>query len=246
MKLGKATPKHDSRTLLLSNYLVPELQPPPSSVDWTTQIHEWGMMLNDKVGCCTCATAAHMIQTWTSNEQPYFLPTDDEVIYAYSSISGYEPSTGLNDNGAAELDVLNYWRKTGIAGHKIYAFASISPGHVNHIKNAVWLFGWCYLGLALPLSAQGDKLWDVWDVVDGPKGDPGSWGGHAVPIVAYDEVGPYCVTWGELKHMTWAFFEKYCDEAYAILSVDWYAQDMKSPNGFDVAMLQRDLKSVAC
>ena len=71
-------------------------------------------MGNDKIGDCTCAAAGHLIMEWTSLAQPkMFTPTDPQIVAAYSAITGYNPKTGANDNGAAELDVLNYWRKTG-------------------------------------------------------------------------------------------------------------------------------------
>ena len=52
-------------------------------------------------------------------------PSDKQVVAAYSAITGYNPSTGANDNGAVEIDVLNYWRQTGIAGHKIGAYVAL-------------------------------------------------------------------------------------------------------------------------
>ena len=36
-------------------------------------------------------------------------------------------------------------------------------------------------------------------------------------IPGYNAKGPVCVTWGRKQQMTWAFFDKYCDEAYAIV-----------------------------
>ncbi len=68
---------------------------------------------------------------------------------------------------------------------------------------------------------------------------PGSWGGHAVPVIAYDASGLTCITWGALKRMTWAFWDAYCDEAYACLSRDWAAA--RAPSGFDWAALDADL-----
>ena len=51
------------------------------------------------------------------------------------------------------------------------------------------------------------------------------------------------VTWGALKQMTWAFFERYVDETYALLSQDFLASG-KAPNGFDLAALKSDLTLV--
>jgi hypothetical protein len=36
-------------------------------------------------------------------------------------------------------------------------------------------------------------------------------------VCGYTKLGPVCVTWGRKQQMSWAFFRKYCDEAYAII-----------------------------
>jgi hypothetical protein len=79
----------------------------------------------------------------------------------------------------------------------------------------------CYIGLALPISAQNQDVWAVPPGGSAGEGSPGSWGGHAVPIVAYDSRGLTVITWGATKRMTWQFLDTYCDEAYALLSQDW-------------------------
>ena len=42
--------------------------------------------------------------------------------------------TGLNDNGAVILDVLNYWRKTGIGGHPISAYADLKELDAGNVE----------------------------------------------------------------------------------------------------------------
>jgi len=44
--------------------------------------------------------------------------------------------------------------------------------------------------------------------------------------------------------MTWAWFEKYCSEAYALVSRDWLNAGAISPSGFDLITLENDLKMV--
>ena len=105
-------------------------------------------------------------------------------------------------------------------------------------------FGGLYAGVALPVSAQRQTGW-TWDVTSATPKDFGSWGGHAIPIVAYDSAGLTCVTWGTLQKMTWAFWDAYVDEAYACLTPDWIAADGKAPSGFDLASLQADLSLIA-
>jgi|GEM_PF-238013 len=244
-KLGKHAARHDPRTLLLAKYMTAsQLPSAPDSIDWSPKVPNWPMMENDQYGDCTCAAAGHMIECWSANAATVIVPTDDQIISAYAAITGFEPVTGINDNGANELDVLNYWRQTGIAGHKIGAYAALEPTNHDHIMDVVFLFGGCYIGVALPVSAQTQEVWSVPPGGPTGQGSPGSWGGHAVPIIGYDEGGLICVTWGAIKRMTWTFWDTYCDEAYAVLSPDWFNGQKPAPSGFDMAQLSQDLQLV--
>lgn len=244
-KLGKQAPKIDPRTLMLADYITTALPTAPRSFSYADKVGvSWGMMHNDTLGDCTCAAAGHMIMAWTaSSKGKASRPTDKAIVKAYCAVSGYDPKTGANDNGAVELDVLNYWRKSGVGGHTIGAFAATTLKNIDHVKAAVYLFGGCYIGLSLPNSAQGQDVWDV--PAGGPTGagEKGSWGGHAVCVVGYDEQGLSVITWGALKKMTWAFWNTYCDESYAIISND-FLNNGKTPAGFDIAALQADLKAI--
>ena len=246
LKLGKQPARHDPRTLLLASYLTPALPPAPASVDLTKKVKAWGMMENDQIGDCTCAAAGHLIMEWTASAgKKTVTPTDQQIVAAYSAITGYNPTTGANDNGAVEIDVLNYWRQTGIAGDKIGAYVALEPANHTHIMDAVYIFEGCYIGLQLPISAQAQtknhKPWSVPPSGTTGEGKPGSWGGHAVPVVAYDTRGVTVVTWGGLQQMTWSFWGAYCEEAYAILSTDYLTGKHKTPQGFNMEQLQTDL-----
>jgi hypothetical protein len=250
LKLGKHPARHDPRTLLLASYATPALPAPPATMNLAKKVKgPWGMMDNDQLGDCTCAAAGHLIMEWTANAQSkMFTPPDQQIVDAYSAITGYNPTTGANDNGAVELDVLNYWRQQGIAGHKVAAFMALEPSNHTHVMDAVWIFGGCYIGLALPKTAQAQtsnkQIWSVPPAGTGGDGAPGSWGGHAVPVVAYDSRSLTVVTWGALQTMTWGFWAAYCDEAYAILSPDFLQQkggQTVAPSGFNLAQLQADL-----
>ena len=346
-RLGKLPPRLDSRTLQFADYLSAHpnnargqgttlsekralaLYPDgesiaPRSVDWTAQIPSWPMFSNDTLGDCTAAAAAHMIQCWTATAGNAFTPSDAQVIAAYSATGHYIPGNAATDQGAVELDVLNFWRQQGIAGHKIAAYVSFSPQNFEHARQAINIFGGIYIGLALPLSAQTQEVWDVPSFVSrvaafirrrgvspdetvhnhsrisrprllecggstplslpasavstsadstsssSPKSSslkpftsgglsnrqppassfqndftPGSWGGHAVPVLAYDSDTLTCITWGAKKRMTWEFFARYCDESYAPLSPDWLNTQGKTPEGFDLNALQADLAQIA-
>jgi len=245
-RLGKLPAKHDVRTLQLANYLAPTaIAPPPEKEDYEKKVKDWPMMQNDRLGDCTCACAGHMIEEWTTYAGDPFTPDDNAILKAYEIVGGYRPGQPDTDQGAVVVDVLNYWRRKGISKHKILGYAALEPNNHNQVKDSVFLFGNCYLGVSLPISAQNQRVWSVPPGGAKGSGAPGSWGGHAIPVVAYNQRGLTVVTWGSLKRMTWGFLDAYCDEAYAVLSQDWLdATKHVTPANLDLATLKVDLKQI--
>lgn len=240
-KLGKHAARYDKRNLMLSTYLT-SLPAIPVSIDWTHGVADWEMFNNDTVGDCTCAGAAHLIMQWTANSGLEVVPAATDVLAAYSAITGYNPADPSTDTGANELDVLNFWKNTGICNHKIGCYVSVNPSNVPHVKAAIYLFGGLYIGVQLPNSAMNQtNAGQVWDIV---SDDGGIGGGHCVEIVAYDADGLTCVTWGQEQRLTWAWWNKYVDECYAILSNDFLNGNGLTPGGFNLAALQQDLRAV--
>jgi hypothetical protein len=206
-------------------------------------VSSWPMDCNDKLGCCTIAGAAHLIQLWTTLTGSPVVPTDDQVVSEYSRLCGYNPSDPNSDQGGVESDILEAWQSDGIFGHKISGYVGINPQSAIQMKEAIWFFGGAYLGVGLPISAQNQTVWDVPTGSHGKFGDgaSGSWGGHCVPAVAADERFVVVVTWGAIKLMTWQFVQAYCDEAYALLSPDWMENSGLTVGGVPLASLQADL-----
>jgi hypothetical protein len=241
-KLGKLPVRTDVRTLSLARYVDPQALPsPPATFAETAKVTEWPLYANDRIGDCTTAAAGHMIEAWTAavRGQAVEIP-EQAVLDAFDHVKLVDPATG--EEGAVELDVLRYWRKSGIGGHTIGAYARVSVHSHRLVESGAWLFGGLYIGLQLPLTAQAQDVWDWTGSLSG-NALPGSWGGHAVDVVAYDAQGLTVVTWGRLKQMTWSFWDRYCDEAYCILSEDFLAEG-RAPNGFDLGALKADLALV--
>jgi hypothetical protein len=257
-KLGKHAKKVDTRTLKLAKYMTSALPPAPPAKDWSA-IQNLGVMLNDSLGCCVIAGFGHAVQEWNQFAGHPFVPSDDDIAAAYTAVGGYDPSqTDLNgnnptDNGCNMIDALNFWRKAGLAGHKIGAYAELNVGSLgspaqtqssqDEIKQSIALFGNAYLGFALPQSVENKTEWDV-DDSNPSAALPGSWGGHCVTAVAYDATGITVVSWGSLVKVSWAFVARYLEEAYGMLSQDFIAADGKAPNGFALAALNQDLSQV--
>jgi hypothetical protein len=241
-KLGKLPVRLDVRTLRLARYVDrTKLPAPPTQLDLTAHVPDWPMYANDRIGDCTIAAAGHMIEAWTEASHGDVVEVSEpDVLRAFDAVKITDPATG--EEGAIELDVLRYWRTTGVAGHRIGAFAGVSVHDEQLVRTGAYLFGGLYIGLALPLTAQQQDVWDWTGSLAGPA-KPGSWGGHAVDVVGYDAEALTVVTWGSLKRMTWLFWERYVDEAYALLADDFLSGD-RAPNGFDLAALRADLELV--
>jgi len=243
--LGKLPPRHDPRTLQLAHYLGAALPEAPTRVSWVSQIPTWPMLANDRVGCCAFASAGHLIHVWTHNadgSKRAAVLHDDDILTAYSGATGYDPRHPETDRGTVMLDALRYWQKTGIGHHKIAAYAAIEPLNKTHVRLALAHLGGLHIGLALPLSAQGQRVWSVPSGAShDPRTRPNSWGGHAATVVGFDPLGLTIVTWGALQRMTWSFWETFCDEAYVAISDDWIADAGKTPSGLDLAGLRADL-----
>ena len=71
----------------------------------------WGMLGNDRAGCCVVAGAAHEVMLWTrASSQPDAPFTDGNVLREYMKVSGWngrpnDPSdTGLDMQKYAEFE----------------------------------------------------------------------------------------------------------------------------------------------
>ena len=245
LRLGKLAPKVHPKTLLFSKYLKADAPPlPPQKVYWEYKVpaDAWQMFGNDDIGDCTCACIAHMLMLVTAHTGSMVTPALADVIKVYSAVTGYDPSTGANDNGAAITDILEYWRTVGIAGHKILGWAQIDQTNKVAMRTAIYLFGGVDIGFNVPQSAMDQfQAGEPWDVVP----DSPIEGGHSVPNFGDGADGETCVTWAKLQQMSNQFLQTYCDEAYAVVTQDWI--DQKSglaPSHLDVDALIADLAAL--
>jgi hypothetical protein len=241
--LGKKPAVFDSRALLFGKYVGAKLFSPPQAVDWGKNITDWPMYSNDKYADCTCAAAAHMIENWTAACEARKTLTNSQVLKFYKHFTAPGP-----DSNCDVLGVLKYWRSNGLAGDKIMAFAQLEKRNVREAKQAIAIFGGCYVGIELPkFAATAQNPPTVPWVVPprGPLGDaaPDPKFGHCVAAVGYDSENLYVVSWGAIKSMSWQFYMDYADESYAVLSKDFLSKN-KTPSGFDLTQLKLDLLKV--
>jgi len=235
-KLGKAPARRDRRNLKFAALLrAPVKVPAEYDFDLAHPGIPVPMFANDRYGDCVIAGRAHQTLRFELLEQGARLTiTDAEVIAEYLD------ETGGEDTGLVVLDSLTRWRRDGwIAARKRYriaAFTELDRAARREVQQAIVLDVGVGIGLALPRSAQAQfQSGKPWDVVAGPSGAVNSWGGHYVHVPGYTTRGPVCVTWGQKHQMTWAFFAKYCDEAYGIIDA---ADSAKLARALDLAALR--------
>ena len=210
-------------------------EPVPASTDWLGEVYDWPMYLNDRLGTCGIAAPGHMIEVHTAYATgTAFEITDNDVLKAYSAISGYNPNTGAHDDGVVLQKMLGYWRKTGIGGHKILGFAEIDVRDLDEVKRATATFETVLLGIDFPAFAMDQfnqgKPWDI------SSRNTQIEGGHAIHEGWYDTAsGTWkVITWGEVQTMTQRFFDKYVEEAWVVISEDLFDPTTGlAPKGID-------------
>ena len=241
-KLGRKPRKFDPRVKTFSALAKHQTLPAaPLSVDWTDGKTDFGMMLNDQLGDCTCAAVFHARQIWTMNAAAESTEPDPEVLDLYEAACGYNPADPNTDGGGILQDVLSYLMNTGMplsdgTFDKLLGYVEVDQTKLNEVKLTVSEFGVGYIGIDLPQSvwgSDGNPL-PVWDYA---VGSPAA-GGHCVVIVGYDGSGLKVISWGSLYTMTWSFFSKYCDEIYAPVDCNWIKQTGKTPMGLDLTDLE--------
>lgn len=247
LKLGKKPARAGAVKFAFATYANTNALPtPPAMFGHETLVDRtgWGMLGNDQYGDCVFAGAAHETLMWNAEAKRALSFTDAAVLSDYSAVTGFDPNDPNTDQGTDVQAAASYRRKTGIVDakgnrHKVAAYLSLKPGNLTELYQAIYLFGAVGIGIQFPASAMDQfNKGHPWSVVPDATID----GGHYIPIVAkrhYLE----CVTWGKVQPMTNAFFRLYCDEAIVYLSEEMLING-KSPELFDYASLQSDLKAL--
>jgi hypothetical protein len=253
-KLGRLSRSHDKRIPMLHT-LMEGMAPQPvaPAVDYTRRMPtNLGMMLNNALGDCTCAAYYHAIQVWTFNALPGMTTDPDSDVEAlYEQACGYKPAQGGEGPGGNEQHVLTFiLRKgapsgpTGQQRHQIDAFVEVDVRNIDNIKRTINDCGVAYIGFNVPqyIMPPGQNPRPVWDV--NPAADNTIVGGHAVVLAGYDSAGARVISWGSYYTMTWAFFAKFVDEAYAIADPDWISTKKTTPGGLSLQQLEQAMNAL--
>lgn len=237
-------------TLKLSDYIHAKLANPPAAISRPHPGFQWGMLANDKIGDCVIAMMLHSIEDFhldAGTPPPAF--TDADAISIYSAITGYNPNDPSSDRGTDEGAAMRHWEHPGLqstdnGSHTIVATVAVDPSNLNECRIAIDEFIDLQIGIALPISAQGQTEWTV--VGDGKTGHsaPGSWGGHGIPYREYDAATFKCVTWGAELLLTVPFHQDYAQEAHVVVTQEMLNKQGVGPSGVAWDELIADIKAL--
>lgn len=196
-------------------------------------------------GDCYWAGSAHEImESAKTSGRPIPAFSGKTIVAQYSAYSGYDPQTGANDNGTNLQDGLT-WRQTkGLyddtgAVHKIGQVVALTPGNLQELWEATYLFERAGIGIQIQ-EAQQQQFSDgkPWDYVPGSPIE----GGHYVPGMGRWGL----VSWAQRKSFTTRFIVNLCDEAFCYVDNEEYnAVTGKTAEGFDSQDLELYITLVA-
>ena len=251
---GKTPARAGAMKLALASYVDHSKLPPiPANFGHDDLIgaNDWGMLGNDKWGCCVWAGGCHEHMLWNRVSQHQVTFTEANVLSAYSAVTGFDPSktdsAGNNptDRGTDMVLAAEYRRTNGLVDasgqtHRIEAYLALDPGSLDDLWAATYLFGAVGIGIDMPETAETQfDAGQEWVYVHGAQ----SIGGHYVPLVGRKDGVLHVLTYGRTQPTSLKFLQKYCDEAIAYLSKDALVNN-KSPEGFDLDSLVADLHSL--
>lgn len=266
LKYGKRPAREDPRDALYATFRpkleaagkLPAIPPPPwghgkDFADWLmlgngpdeTIPPEW-TAAREGCGDCAWACPAHIIMELAKNANSSIPPfTGKVVVEQYAEYSGYEPTTGANDNGSDLREVLKWWQTTGIRDangtvHKLGPFVALEAKNLEHLVECAYLFDFVMTGVEVPETAQQQFNEGVpWSVAPGAKIE----GGHCVPFMGRPDTEELAfITWGKRTLATDDFYTTYNDEAYAAVSADRFESVTgKIYEGYDEKQLEEYL-----
>lgn len=233
------SPPDDRDIMADALYGALSLPAPPPKTSWRDKMpKKIPMFANDRLGDCTCATIGHLEILWTAQHGPPTIFTDAQIIAEYNKVNGGR------DQGANPRDVLKVMhgrtKNSSFAGQRIAAYARLDNS-VDEIRQAAWTFGGAYICLSLPNGFQDLSTW----ANTSPRGARNPANGHAINVVDYDEESFTVATWGQYVRMSLAYWKKYGDESWLLMSPQWWGNKALSPSRLLVKDAAKAFKSLA-
>jgi|ERR1035437_190214 hypothetical protein len=244
-RLGKAPARSHLNALMFSNYAEPIPVLPTATNFWTDK-PEFPKQSFGNIDYSDCtrasqAIAALRMESLETGQIPSI--TDEEIERVYFEMT--KKYYGGGDTGASEMDALNEWRRPDCTfkdteGNPlaIDAYLRINQANIQEVKQAMVTAKahGIKICMNLPIAFSGTLTWDI-PIGQQPIGryQPGSWGGHSMFTIDYNEFGLIVPTWDTVAYISWNAVANYADEAYVIIdSIDsWITQVTKKELNLD-------------
>jgi hypothetical protein len=238
---GKLDPDPTKPALRLAPHLT-GAPTTPEQRDWLSKVGSWPMYGNDQYGDCVWAAIGHAIIAWTTYAGSPVEVSLEALLQGYADVTGFNRDDPATDQGTVMQDALSYWRKTGVAGHRILAFAKVDHTDPAAMKAAIDVFGSLQVGIKFPRVAMTQfNAGKPWALV---RKDGGIEGGHAIHAGAFDPRQYRATTWGRVQSMLPDFAAVYIDEAWAVITPEWLTAAGTTPSGVDLHGLGEELAAL--
>lgn len=235
--LGRLPSQFPGTLYDLTHYVAGTLPKPPPSVAVPT-VSDWGMLSNDVVGDCGVASWEHCLMA----DAAITHATETQATAAQAK-DYYFTYTGGQDSGVVLSRFLSYVRQHGYFGKTLSAYAPVAVHDVPTLQTCVNLYGTAYTGITVTAAMQQafstHQPWTAAVVNDGPI-----IGGHAVPIVGYDDSFLYLITWGGVQSITYSAWHSISSEAWALLTGEFVSANGDG-RGVNLSALNADLDKLA-
>jgi hypothetical protein len=196
-----------------------------TTIDWSLLVKVWEMFLNERLGDCTCAGAAHAGMIFNAAVGHVYLPTDEDIERMYEH-SGWNPKESeATDQGWTLVGAAEFLKTIGILGTEtspapdIEAFSEVSVDDDDAAEVASELFGGIYTGCVIREAADNQfGEGKEWTSVPGSP----ELGGHCIheAKTVLRESGLY-VTWGALQPADEAWKKENVDEKVNFVPKAW-------------------------
>jgi hypothetical protein len=245
-KLGKLAARFPAQLPKLRDRLVAPLPPPPATPFGYGLTDAFPMALNNTIGDCTIAGKVHCDQiVATILGQTYTYPGDAAVQSAYFGL------TGGGDTGLDLATVIQAWSSpSGLLGSQIIAAASIDVSDYELLQQAIYSFGFLYVGVQLPTTAD-TEFPGVWHTV--ATGQPIE-GGHCIilngskTVDLGGEIGVRpaldLVTWGAETACTQGWWGDFGDEAWVVVPAAYETANHNALQSLDLAQMKADVAAL--
>lgn len=218
----------------------------PPSCSYTNRLPTYlGAMLNDSLGDCAEAGYGHALQVWSDASGKHELTEPDSAIEALYETQGYVPGNESTDTGTILQVLLSLLVKGPVPDGipKLLAFIELDPTIPADISRATYECGLVYIGFNVPAFLQSlESPGSTWNTE--PWSNSNIVGSHCVISAGYRPGFRDIISWGSRYAMTDAFWAKYVDEAYALVSPEWIEATGRTPLGMTVTQLEAQMAAI--